>query len=135
MADEPGVCAGTRRSVRALIQTLGATTVQLQLPLPPVAGDSGEELGLRAPQFQWKPLSPVAVRRSTKRTELLVAADTLEITLGLTDSGAVTAAVATVTAVQMGDETFLSMGTETVPCRGGVCMYRIALRPQHAEGA
>lgn len=134
MGETSQVAAGTRRGVRALIQTLGATTVQLQLPMPPVAGDSGEELGLRAPEFQWKELAPVAVRRG-KTFELLVAADVLEAVLGAADPGAVAATVQTVAAVQMGDETFVPTATETVPSRGGVCLYRILLRPHNAEAA
>ena len=135
MADESGVRAGVRRSVHALIQTLGATAVQLQVPLPPVAGDSGEELGLRAPDFQTKTLDPVAVRRGSTSVELLVAADVLEALLGVADPGAIATAVETVAAVQIADETFVPTATETVPCRGGACMYRILLRLENAEAA
>lgn len=134
MSDSSQIAAGTRRGVRALIQTLGATTVQLCIPAPPVAGDSGEELGLRAPEFQWKPLEPVAVRRG-KVVEVLVAADVLENVLGLSESSAVAAAMAALAAVQMGAEVFVPTATEAVPCRGGVCMYRIALRAEPAEAA
>lgn len=135
MAEESGVRAGVRRGVRALIQTLGATTVQLRLPAPPIAGDSGEELGLRAPEFQGKILEPVAVRRGNKGVELLVAADVLEAMLGVRDSGAVAAALTQVAAVQIGDESFVPTATDTIPCRGGACMYRILLRPENAEAA
>ncbi len=135
MADELGVRAGVRRSVHALIQTLGATAVQLQVPLPPVAGDSGEELGLRAPDFQTKVLDPVAVRRGSTSVELLVAADVLEALLGVTDPGAIATAVETVAAVLIADETFVPTATESVPCRGGACMYRILLRLENAESA
>ena len=135
MADELGVRAGVRRSVHALIQTLGATAVQLQVSLPPVAGDSGEELGLRAPDFQTKVLDPVAVRRGSTSVDLLVAADVLEALLGVTDPGAIATAVETVAAVQIADETFVPTATETVPCRGGACMYRILLRLKNAEAA
>lgn len=124
-----------RRSVHALIQTLGATAVQLQLPAPPIAGDSGEELGLRSPQFQAKALQPVVVRRGNKGVELLVAADVLETTLGVTDVSAISASVLAIAAVQVGDEIFVPAGTEAVPCQGGACMYRILLRLQNAEGA
>lgn len=127
--------AGVRRGVHALIQTLGATAVQLQLPTPPVAGDSGEELGLRTPGFQGKMLAPVAVRRSGTTVDVLVAADTLETMLGVAGSGAVTTAIEMVAAVQIGDESFITTATETVPCQGGACMYRILLRPANAEAA
>lgn len=135
MADESGVRAGMRRSVRSLIQTLGATVVQLQIPLPPIAGDSGEELGLRAPEFQAKTLEPVAVRRSATSVEVLVAADVLEALLGVADPGAVASAVETVASVQIADETFVPTATQAVPCRGGACMYRILLRLENAEAA
>lgn len=135
MADESGIRAGIRRSVHAVIQTLGATAVQLQLPAPPIAGDSGEELGLRTPAFQGKTLEPVAVRRSSKGVELLVAADVLEAMLGVTDPGAVATAMRTVAVIQLADETFVPTATEMVPCRGGACMYRIPLRLENAEAA
>ena len=135
MAEDPGIRAGVRRGVRALIQTLGATTVEIRLPLPPIAGDSGEELGLRTPAFQAKTLEPVAVRRSSTGVEVLVAADVLEAMLGIANPGAVAVAVQTVTAVQIADETFVPTATETVPCRGGACMYRILLRRDDAEVA
>ncbi len=135
MAEDSGVRAGVRRGVRALIQTLGATAVQLRLSLPPIAGDSGEELGLRTPAFQSKTLEPVAVRRGSKSVELLVAADVLEAMLGIADPGAVTVAVQTVAAVQIADEMFVPIATEKVPCRGGACMYRILLRLETVEAA
>ena len=122
---ETQVAAGTRRGVRALIQTLGATAVQLRMPAPPIAGDRGEELGLRAPEFQRKTLAPVAVRQG-KPVEVLVAADVLEELLGVTETNAVTAAIDAVAAVEIGEDVFVPTATETVPCRGGVCMYRIA---------
>lgn len=133
MADEAGVRAGVRRGVHALIQTLGATTVELRLPAPPIADDSGEGLGLRAPEFQGKTLEPVAVRRTSSGVEVLVAADVLEAALGVAESGAVAIAIMTIAAVQIGDESLVPTGTETVPCRGGACMYRILLRAQTAQ--
>ena len=87
------------------------------------------------PQFQWKPLAPVAVRRTSTGTELLVAADTLETLLSVAESGAAIVAMRSVAAVELGDQTFVPAATETVPCRGGACMYRIALRHQHTEAA
>ena len=133
MAYQTGAAFALRRSVHSLIYTLGATAVQLQLPAPPIANDNGEELGLRAPEFQWKPLVPVAVRKTNQGTELLVPADALEEVLGVEGGGAVAAAIEAMSAVLVRDLTFVPTGVEAVLSNGRECMYRIALRLENAE--
>ena len=133
MAYETGAAFALRRSVHSLIHTLGATAVQLQLPAPPIANDTGEELGLRSPEFQWKPLVPVAVRKSNKGTEMLVPADALEEVLGVEGAGAVAAALKAMSAVLVRDQTFVPATVEAVLSNGRECMYRIALRLEDAE--
>ena len=133
MACETGAAFALRRSVHSLIHTLGATAVQLQIPAPPIANDDGEELGLRAPEFQWKALVPVAVRKSNKGTEMLVPADVMEEVLGVEGSGAIKAAVHAIAAVLVRDERFVPTETEAVLSSGRECMYRIALRLENAE--
>lgn len=129
MSQDKNFAETLRRSVHALIHTLGATAVQLQLPAPPVANDDGEELGLRAPEFQWKPLGPVAIRRSNSGTDMLVPADALEDVLGVQGSNAVKSAVRSFAAVLVRDESFLPGEIEAFEGSGRECMYRIALRP------
>ncbi len=133
MAQDTAVAEALRRGVHALIHTLGATAVQLQIPAPPIANDSGEELGLRAPEFQWKPLVPVAVRRTTKNTELLVPADALEEVLGVQGGSAIRSAVLAMTAVRVRDESFVPVATEASEGSGRECMYRILLRQDGTE--
>ncbi len=133
MADDTGLGEGLRRSVHALIHTLGATAAQLQLPAPPIAGDTGEELGLRAPEFQWKALVPVALRQGSAGHELLVPADALEELLGVEGSAAVSASLQSIAAVQVRDRSFLPADFDAVLSRGRECMYRISLRLADAE--
>ena len=47
----------------SLLRSLGGRTVLLHIPLPAVAGDLGEQLGLAAPQFQDVALAPAVFRR------------------------------------------------------------------------
>lgn len=128
MEQDGRIAKGLRRSVHALVHTLGGTTVQLQLPAPPIANDSGEELGLRAPEFQWRMLGPVAMRNNSKGTEMLVPADALEAVLGVEGSGAIAAALQTVAAIRVRDRSFVQTGMEAVLSRGRECIYRVALR-------
>lgn len=133
MAYKTGAAFALRRSVHSLIHTLGATAVQLQIPAPPIANDNGEELGLRAPEFQWRTLVPVAVRKSNKGTEMLVPADALEEVVGVEGGGAVAAAIEAMSAVLVRDQTFVPTAVEAVLSSGRECMYRIALRLENAE--
>lgn len=133
MAQDTNAAEAARRSVHALIHVLGATCVQLQMPAPPIAGDDGEELGLRAPEFQARQLAPVAVRRTKGDTEILVPADALENLLGVQGAGAVRAAMAAASAVLVADESFVPLGTEAVMASGRECLYRLRLRPLGTE--
>ncbi len=133
MAQDTNAAEAARRSVHALIHVLGATCVQLQIPAPPIAGDDGEQLGLRAPEFQSRLIGPVTVRRSKGNTEILVPADTLELLLGVQGAGAVGTAFAAASAVLIDDETFVPLGTEAVTSSGKECLYRLLLRPRGTE--
>jgi hypothetical protein len=117
-----------RRGANALVQSLGSAQVVLRMAAPPAAGDAGEELGLRTPEFQPRTLMPVAVRRKAKTAEIVVAAETLETLLGLTGSGAVESAMRSVSTVQLGDEAYVLTGTEAVVAMGRACLYRLVLR-------
>ena len=121
--------------MHALIHTLGATAVQLQLPAPPIAGDAGEELGLSAPEFQWKALVPVALRRTATGTEMLVPADAMEDLLGVEGIAAVAASLQSIAAVKVRERSYLPTDTDAVLSSGRECMYRIGLRLTNAEGS
>jgi hypothetical protein len=123
-----------RRGADALAQTVGCATVQLQMPALPVAGDDGEELGLRTPEFQVRLLGPVALRRSGKTTAVLVPADTLEALLGVAGAGAVRVAMESVSAVLVGDASFALGDVEVVTdAGGGACLYRLVLEGEGIE--
>lgn len=122
-----------RRAAHALVATVGAARVQMQIATPPVAGDDGEELGLRTPQFQTENVYPVAIRKTGKSTEMLVAADTLETVFGVEGSGAIHAALLTVTTVQVEDGLYVTAALEPVSIGGEDCLYRLLLRPQGME--
>lgn len=133
MAQDTAVAEALRRGVHALIHILGATAVQLQIPAPPIANDPGEELGLRAPEFQWKPLVPVAVRTTGKNAELLVPADALEDVLGVQGGSAIRSAVLAISAVRVRDRSLVPVATESLDGSGRECMYRIILRQHDTE--
>lgn len=126
-----GVAA--RRAAHALVRALGATCVRLQTPALPIADDDGEELGLRSPEFQLLPLAPAAVRRLSKTTEALVPADVLELGLGVQGDGAVRAAVAAASGLQIGDELFVLSGIGSVTAGGSECLYRLLLQQPATE--
>ena len=98
--------AAARCAAMALVRSLGATCIQLQMPALPVADDDGEELGLRTPQWQFQALAPVAVRRSGATTEVLVPAGVLKTALGVQGEGALAATLAGGAMVALGDELY-----------------------------
>jgi hypothetical protein len=127
------LASGLRRGVHALVHGLGGGTVHLRLPAPPIAGDAGEELGLRAPEFLLQALAPTAVRRQAASTELLVPADVLEATLATRGQGAVNTAMQAVEAVVIDDEAYVPTGIEWIEAGGSVVLYRILLQPRGTE--
>ena len=127
------IAEAARRAAHALIATLGAASVQMQIAMPPVAGDDGEELGLRSPQFQADTVTPVAIDHSGEHTEMLVPADTLEATFSVEGSGAIATALETVTTIQIADDLYVVSGVEPVSIGGRDCMYRLLLRDLNEE--
>jgi hypothetical protein len=117
-----------------MVQALGGAEVQLRIPLPPVAGDAGEELGLRTPGFSMRALAPVAVRRTSGAVEVLAPAELVEQVLSVQGNGAVAAAMRGVTAVQIGDEVFALTGVVAVDAMGSPCLYRLVLQAHAKEG-
>ncbi len=117
------------RAAHALIHATGGTKAALRLPLLPVSGDDGEELGLRGPQFQDRPVFPVAVKRSGG-IEVLVPADVMEDLLGVAGAVAVRQALASAAAVVVGDAAHVLDAVEEV---GSPCLYRLRLRPTDEE--
>ncbi len=123
-----------RRGAEALAQAVGCATVELQWPALPVAGDGGEELGLRAPEFQVRLLGPVAVRRKGDATSVLVPAETLEALMGVGGAGAVRVAMKGVSAVVVGDASFALADVEVVAdADGAACLYRLLLDGEGIE--
>ncbi len=126
-----GVAA--RRAAHALVRSLGAACIHLQMPALPVADDDGEELGLRSPEFQLQPFAPAAVRRIGEKTEALVPADVLETALGAQGDAAVRAALSAASGVQIGDELFVLSGIEAVTAGGSECLFRLLLQQPATE--
>ena len=125
--------AAARRAAHALVHSLGATCMHLQMPALPIADDDGEELGLRSPEFQLQVFAPAAVRRRGDATEVLVPADVVEAGLGVQGDGAVNAAVAAVTGVQISDELYVLRGIESVSMAGCDCLFRFLLQQPATE--
>jgi len=128
-----GMDVAERRAARALVQFVGGDVARLEIPAPPVAGDDGELLGLRAPEFTAKLLAPVAVRNTKDATEVLVAANVLEDLLGVRGCGAVAAAMTVVYAVVIGDVRYRMTATECVKAKGDACLYRLLLTANGTE--
>ncbi len=125
--------AAARRATHALVHSLGGTCMQLQMPALPLADDDGEELGLRTPEFQLQVFAPAAVRRRNETTEVLVPADVVEAALGVQGEGAVKAALAAASGVQLGDELYVIRGVETVSAAGADCLFRFLLQQPATE--
>lgn len=133
MAGNTNTGAGARRAAHALVHTLGATCIHLQMPTPPIANDDGEELGLRSPEFQLQALAPAALRWNGAETEVILPADVLEDGLGVQGEGAVKAAVPTACRVQIGNESFLLRGIDSLTAGGSECLYRLLLQTPATE--
>jgi hypothetical protein len=128
-----GMDVAERRAARAMVRFIGGDVARLEMPSPPVAGDDGEQLGLRSPEFFVKLLAPVAVRNTKDATEVLVAADVLEDLLGVSGCGAVMAAMVAVYAVVIGDVRYRMTATECVKAKGDACLYRLLLTANGME--
>ncbi len=123
-----------RRGAAALAHAVGGATVKLQMPALPVAGDDGEELGLRAPEFQVRILGPVAVLRPGKSSAVLVPADTLEEMLGITGVEGVRTAMQSMSAVLIGDGSFALVDVEVAANAGSkALLYRLLLQGEGIE--
>ena len=133
MAEDTRRGVAARRAAHALVHSLGATCVQLQLPALPVADDDGEELGLRSPELQLQPFAPAAVRRHGDKTEVLVPADVVEAALSVQGEGAVKAAIVAGSVVKVGDELYVLGSVESVTTGGSECLYRFLLQQPATE--
>lgn len=128
-----GLDVAERRAADALVRMLGASEARLEMPAPPIAGDDGEQLGLRTPEFFAKLLTPVAVRTAKNNTALLVAANVLEELLGVHGFGAVRAAMTAVYAVVVGDVRYRLVRVECVTSNAEACAYRLVLEQPGME--
>ena len=133
MTEDFGRADAIRRGAHALIQSLGATCVELRIPLPPLANDDGEELGLRTPAFRSQLLAPVAIRVSNHGTVIVVSADVLQDALGLQSTEALRESVAMASSIGIDDESYVVLGTEAVRVGGGACFYRLLLQLMDEE--
>ena len=133
MAEDTARSAAARRAAHALIHSLGAACIRLQMPALPVADDDGEELGLRSPEFQLQPFSPAAVRQSGHRIEVLLPSDVVEAGLNVQGGGAVKAALSAASGVQIGDQLLVLIGIESMSTGGGDCLYRLSLQQPATE--
>ncbi|SEB87390.1 hypothetical protein [Terriglobus roseus] len=122
-----------RRGTDAMVRCVGASTAILRMPAPPVAGDAGEELGLRSPEFQRLILTPVAVQPKGNGIEVLAPAAALETLLGISGAGAIAMAMRSVATVLLGDEAYVLMATHAVVSMGQVCLYRLVLQMPPTE--
>lgn len=128
-----GLDIAERRAADALVRMLGASEARLEIPAPPIAGDDGEQLGLRAPELFAKVLAPVAIRFVKENTELLVAANVLEELLGVHGFGAVRAAMTAVYAVVVSDVRYRLVRVECVTSKADACAYRLMLERPGTE--
>jgi hypothetical protein len=70
------------RSADTLLRANGGRAVWLRMPVPAVAGNDAEQLGLATPQFQDAELSPVLFRKAESATTLLVSASAVKAVVG-----------------------------------------------------
>ena len=104
--------------------------VSLRMPLPPIPGVDGEQLGLAAPLFQDLPLRPVALQRvADARVQILVPADTLEQVLAVSDRAGAATALMQVSALLLGTQPMRIADLQRLDAGGAACLYRIELVP------
>lgn len=128
------LASGARASALAATFALGRTAALVRLPSPPLAATPGEELGLPSPEFNDIAMEPCVVRmRSDGSRELLVAAPTLEVALGVSDSDAARATLAGAAFVQVGSDLLLLRQVEALTVQGRAYLYRLLLRESGAE--
>jgi hypothetical protein len=129
MADIRSLADAARRAACAVVQTTCGAEIELRIPAPPVAGDDGEELGLRTPGIQVKPVGPAAVIRTARGCTVLMPAPVLERAFAVSGAGAVREAFLTVMSVVIEDEAFVPMDCEPDEVSGAAYLYRLTLEP------
>ena len=123
------------RAVDVLLRSGGGRAVLLRVPVPGVAGDASEQLGLAVPGFEDMELAPVVYRRARARVgtkgtrwELLVSATAVRRLVGSLGYSAASVLFATAYGVLV-DGVLMEVESATESELGGVAyVYRLVLR-------
>ena len=118
---------GTRAAVTSLLGSLTKDAVVLRMPQPPVGDSDAEELGLGSPQFTDVLLSPALVQQRGEKTLVTVAAEAMELALGVSGAEAVEEAVRSATFAVVSDRLLQVAQVERRAVYGRAYLYRLLL--------
>ena len=124
------------RAAEALLRGTGGRTVLVRMPMPAMAGDDGEQLGLETPQFQDVALGPVVFRRSTSPiadTEVLVSAMAVETIVGALAFDSAQVLFAQALGIVVDDALYEVEWVRSSEAFGVVYLYRVGLRGALSE--
>lgn len=117
-----------QRTADALLRVNGGSSVALRVPMPPVAGDAGEELGMSAPEFQEVLLAPAVFRKTAETSSLMVSAKAVSEAVGVAQSESAAALFATALGVQVSGTLYAITSCKAGQAMGSAYCYVLGLR-------
>ncbi|MDE1163730.1 MAG: hypothetical protein PW792_17535 [Acidobacteriaceae bacterium] len=117
-----------QRTAEALLRVNGGQRVVLRVPLPAVAGDASEELGLAAPAFQDVELAPAVFRKVANTTSLMVSAKAVSEAVGTAQADSAAALFATAYGVEVSGVLYAITSCKAGQAMGSAYCYVLGLR-------
>lgn len=119
---------GMLRTAETLLRTSGRD-VLLRVPLPAIAGEEGEQLGLAEPQFHDVELDPCVFRKVGSTDELLVSAVAVQKAVGSLEFDSAHVLFATAAGVLVDGVLFLVGDVTALQSGDAAICYRVGLKP------
>jgi hypothetical protein len=119
---------GGERLADVLLHCCSGASILLRLPAPATANDDAEQLGLANPEFRDVSLSPVAWRKNTDYTELLVSVTAVRTALDAFDASSAEEIFRTAAGIVAGGKLFEIVAVNTSDARGEPFCYRLTIR-------
>lgn len=120
---------GMQRSAETLLRATGGRSVLLRLPLPAVAGDDAEQLGLATPEFHDVELGPCVFRKTGSTNELLVSAAAVKSAVGSLEYDSAQVLFMTACCLVVDAALFQVTGVAAEQSGGEAICYRVSLEP------
>lgn len=118
---------GALTAATTCLRMRGEANVFLRLPLPAVAGDDGEQLGLGSPLFSDVPLWPATWRKAGRNEELLVGAECVRTLMGTEASVSAESLFSSAAGLVVGEVLYAIQGSFAITAAGVPVAYRISV--------